>query len=96
MESIEGNTRRLGPPFAKSRDSQTKESAYFLGLNRNKKSITCNFKTKEGVEIIKRLAKECDVLIENYIPGKLDKYGLGYNDLKIINPMLIYTSVRLY
>ncbi|KAJ3193235.1 hypothetical protein HK101_005169, partial [Irineochytrium annulatum] len=79
------DTRAWGPPFANG------ESAYFLGINRNKKSITVNFKKPEGVEIIRR-----DVLVENFVPGKLDAMGLGYEALRKVNPRLVYTSITGY
>ncbi|KAI8813850.1 putative l-carnitine dehydratase/alpha-methylacyl-CoA racemase [Cladochytrium replicatum] len=91
------DTREWGPPYAKSTaPGHPDESAYFLGINRNKRSITVNFKEREGIEIIRRLAIVSDVLIENYIPGKLDEYGLGYEDLSKSNPKLIYASITGY
>ena len=79
-----------GPPFA------GKESAYFLCVNRNKRSMTLNLKSKQGVEIIKKLVKESDVLVENYVPGKLDQLGLGWKTVKEWNPRLIYASITGY
>ncbi|KAH6562442.1 hypothetical protein BASA62_009155 [Batrachochytrium salamandrivorans] len=92
------DTRTWGPPFAPNKDGTTtsRESAYFLGVNRNKRSITVNFKTPAGIEIIKRLAAKADILVENYIPGKLDAMGLGYDALRLINPKLIYASITGY
>ena len=85
VEHLRGDdTRSWGPPFFKS------ESAYFLGINRNKKSITLDFKTKKGLQIIKDLVIKSDVLVENYVPGKLDQLGLGYETLSKLNPRLIY------
>lgn len=69
------------------------ESAYFLAVNRNKRSITVDFKRPEGLAIIHRLVKDADVLVENFIPGKLAKIGLGWDDCRKINPKLIYTSI---
>ena len=80
------DTRQWGPPFKGT------ESTYFLCVNRNKKSITVNLKTKEGRDIIKKLAEKCDVLVENYVPGKLAEMGLGYNDLNLEH--LIYVSIN--
>ncbi|KAJ3288323.1 hypothetical protein HK104_008238 [Borealophlyctis nickersoniae] len=77
-------------------DTSRPESAYFLGVNRNKKSITVNFKHPDGVGILKRLVKESDVLIENFVPGKLDELGLGYETLREVNPRLIYASITGY
>ncbi|TPX36275.1 hypothetical protein SmJEL517_g01406 [Synchytrium microbalum] len=93
------DTRHWGPPFAKNidpNDTGKPESAYFLGINRNKKSMTVNLKHPDGVAIIKKLAAKCDILIENYLPGKLDEMGLGYEVMKQINPRLIYASVTGY
>ncbi|UZO26570.1 uncharacterized protein OCT59_018785 [Rhizophagus irregularis] len=90
------DSRTWGPPWAYNKDLNDKsspESAYFLAVNRNKKSITVNFKTQLGAQIIKDLIKKSDILVENYIPGKLDKLGLGYEELNKINPKLIYASI---
>jgi succinate--hydroxymethylglutarate CoA-transferase len=84
------DTRQWGPPYAKD------QSAYFLCVNRNKRSITVNFKERKGLEIVKRLALKSDVLVENYLPGKLESMGLGYDDLSRENPGLIYASITGY
>lgn len=80
-------TRYWGPPFV------AEESSYFLSLNRNKKSITVDLTKEEGRDIICKLAEKSDVLLENFIPGKMEEYGLGYEELKKINPRLIYCSI---
>jgi crotonobetainyl-CoA:carnitine CoA-transferase CaiB-like acyl-CoA transferase len=72
---------------------ETTDSAYFTSANRGKKSITVNVAKPEGQQLIRALARECDVLIENYKHGDLARYGLGYDDLKSVNPRLIYCSV---
>lgn len=88
------DTRSWGPPFLKDRDgADTRESAYFLSTNRGKLSITVNVSTAEGQDIIRRLAEHSDVFIENYKVGDMARYGLSYDDLKQINPRLIYCSV---
>jgi len=88
------DSRAYGPPWLKDRDGkETKESAYFASANRGKKSITVNLSKPEGQELVRKLAAQCDVLLENYKYGDLDRYGLGWNDLKKINPRLIYCSV---
>jgi crotonobetainyl-CoA:carnitine CoA-transferase CaiB-like acyl-CoA transferase len=69
------------------------ESCYFLSLNKNKKAITLNLKTEEGQKIIRQLVAESDVLIENFRTGTMEKFGLGYDVLKEINPGLIYCAV---
>ncbi|XP_067650591.1 succinate--hydroxymethylglutarate CoA-transferase-like [Haliotis asinina] len=84
------DTRSWGPPFKGT------ESAYFLSVNRNKKSIAVDLKKPRGVEIVKQLAGSCDVLIENYLPGKLGEMGLGYDDMKVLVPRLVYCSISGY
>ncbi|KAM3929005.1 succinyl-CoA:glutarate CoA-transferase [Leptodactylus fuscus] len=84
------DTRSWGPPFVGN------ESAYFLSVNRNKKSIAVNMKDPKGTKIIKQLAQACDVFIENYIPGKLAEMGLGYEDLIETAPHIIYCSITGY
>ncbi|PFH53883.1 hypothetical protein AMATHDRAFT_186479 [Amanita thiersii Skay4041] len=69
------------------------ESAYFLAVNRNKRSITVNFKTAKGLDILRKLVERSDVLVENFIAGKLGTMGLGYEDCKKINPRIIYASI---
>ncbi len=88
------DSRAFGPPWIKDKDGKdTKDSAYFTSANRGKKSITLNIASEEGQRIVRELAKISDVLIENYKYGDLPRYGLGYDDLKKINPKLIYCSV---
>jgi formyl-CoA transferase len=88
------DSRAFGPPWLKDPSGKdTAESAYFACANRGKKSITVNLSRPEGQKIVRELAAKCDVLIENYKFGDLDRYGLGYGDLKKINPKLIYCSV---
>jgi formyl-CoA transferase len=81
------DTRGWGPPFAGG------ESAYFLCVNRNKKSITVDLKSKEGVALLRRFAERADVLIENFRPGTMERLGLGEKDLRTANPRLIYASL---
>jgi len=88
------DSRAFGPPWVKDRQGRdTKDSAYFTSANRGKKSITLNISASEGQAIVRELAKKSDVLIENYKFGDLARYGLGYEDLRRINPRLIYCSV---
>ncbi len=84
------DTRRWGPPFAGG------ESAYYFSANRNKRSITLNLKDERGKEILRRLVRTADVLIENFKTGTFDRLGLGYEDLRQINPGLIYCSITGY
>jgi crotonobetainyl-CoA:carnitine CoA-transferase CaiB-like acyl-CoA transferase len=81
------DTRHWGPPFAGG------ESAYFLSVNRNKRSIGVNLKTEEGLERVKKLAAGSDVVIENLRRGALEKLGLGYEALRETNPGLVYCSI---
>jgi formyl-CoA transferase/CoA:oxalate CoA-transferase len=80
-------SRQWGPPFIHG------ESAYFLSINRNKKSVTINLRTDKGCEIVRKMASTYDVLIENYRPGIVQKLGLDYETLNKINPQLIYCSI---
>jgi crotonobetainyl-CoA:carnitine CoA-transferase CaiB-like acyl-CoA transferase len=81
------DTRAWGPPFLEG------ESAYFLSINRNKESVTLDFKQPEGRAILDRLIAKADVLVENFRPGTLDKLGLDYTSLSKHHPRLVYTSV---
>ncbi|WP_223446227.1 CaiB/BaiF CoA transferase family protein [Pseudomonas sp. BF-R-19] len=86
--------RRVGPPWLPTRHTHTpQESTYYQAVNRNKRSVTVDYSQPEGAQIIREMAAKADVLIENYRTGTLAKYGLGYEDLKQINPRLIYVSL---
>ncbi len=90
-------SRQWGPPFVGDPYSiYPGESAYFMAINRNKRGITVNLKSSEGQEIIKSLAGKCDVLVENYRTGSLERMGLGYEELRALNPRLIYCSISGY
>lgn len=91
----------LVPDCARGRGPDPKQNAAQRGLNyqvqaSNKKAMTLDLKTKQGQEILKRLVKKADILVENYRTGALDELGLGYGDLKTINPKLIYCSLTGY
>lgn len=81
-----GDDSRAFGPFVKN------ESTYFMSLNRGKKSITLNLKKPEAQEIFKELVKQADVVLENYRTGTMEKFGLGYEELKKINPKIIYSA----
>jgi crotonobetainyl-CoA:carnitine CoA-transferase CaiB-like acyl-CoA transferase len=81
------DTRGWGPPFAGG------ESAYFLCTNRNKKSLTVDLKSADGIALMKQLAGQADVLIENFRPGAMDRLGLGEKELRAKNPKLVYASL---
>jgi len=88
------DSRAFGPPWLKdAAGKETTESAYFASANRGKKSVTVNLSKPEGQDLVRRIAAQCDVLLENYKVGDLARYGLGYEDLKKLNPRLIYCSV---
>jgi len=90
-------SRAWGPPFVgQPYGPYPGESAYFIAANRNKRSVTVNLKHPEGQRIIHRLAQTSDVLIENFRTGVLDGMGLGYEDLRRLNPRLIYCSISGY
>lgn len=93
VESPAGDdTRTWGPPFVES-ESGDKTAAYFHSCNRGKRSITADFRSERGQEIVRRLVADADILLENFKLGGLEKYGLDYDSLKKINPKLIYCSV---
>jgi crotonobetainyl-CoA:carnitine CoA-transferase CaiB-like acyl-CoA transferase len=83
------DTRGFAPPFWPN----TQESAYFLGVNRNKRSVTLDIAKPEGQAIVHRLLEHCDILVENFKVGALAKYGLGWEQLKQKHPRLIYCSI---
>jgi crotonobetainyl-CoA:carnitine CoA-transferase CaiB-like acyl-CoA transferase len=88
------DTRSWGPPFFSDRAGKpTKQSGYFLAVNRGKRSITINLDKAEGQKVIRDLARKSDICIENFKVGTLARYGLGYADLSKINPRLIYCSI---
>jgi crotonobetainyl-CoA:carnitine CoA-transferase CaiB-like acyl-CoA transferase len=88
------DTRGWGPPWFKDgAGKDTPDSAYYLSCNRGKKSITLDISKPEGQNIVRELAARSDVLIENYKVGTLTRYGLGYEQLRAINPRLIYCSI---
>jgi len=91
------DTRHWGPPWLKDRDQRsTGDSAYFLSTNRNKQSLTVNLSHPDGQEIVRKLVSTCDVLIENFRVGTLQRFGLDYPALRLLNPRLIYCSISAY
>ncbi len=88
------DTRAWGPPFLKDAEGQeTRESAYYLSSNRGKHSVAIDIATAQGQSLIRRMAQTSDALVENFKLGDLDRYGLGYDDLRKLNPKLIYCSI---
>jgi crotonobetainyl-CoA:carnitine CoA-transferase CaiB-like acyl-CoA transferase len=86
-EPGKGDDTRSWPPFVEG------EATYFMSVNRNKRSITLNLKAPEGQEILRKLARKSDVLVENFRPGTMEKLGFGYRALARLNPRLVYCSV---
>ena len=88
------DTRRWGPPFLKDKDgNHTGEAGYYLSVNRGKRSVELDLKSEEGRAAVRALAAQSDILLENFKTGTLGRMGLGYDDLKKVNPKLIYCSV---
>ncbi len=85
------DTRAWGPPWSgKGNDAQ---SAYFLCANRNKRSLTLNLKSEGGCDLARQLATKSHVVVENFMPGQMVGFGLGYEDLRALNPALVYCSI---
>ena len=87
---IGDESRAWGPPWVKEM------SAYFIAINRNKKSLTLNLKNPQGIEIFKDLVKKADVVLENFRPGTMDELGIGYEVLQGLNPKLVYCDMTGY
>jgi len=81
------DTRKWGPPFIGD------ESAYFLSINRNKRSLTLNLQDPKAQDVFMKLAKDSDVVVENFTPGVMDRFGLGYEAVKAVNPNVVYCSI---
>ena len=81
------DTRRMGPPFIEG------ESAAFLGINRNKRSIVIDLRSDAGRELAQRMARESDVLVQNFRPGAIERMGLGYEQVREINPAIVYCTI---
>lgn len=88
------DTRHWGPPYIKDAEgNDSREAAYFQCANRNKQSLTLDFTQPEGQRLVRELAAQCDVVLENFKVGGLKAYGLDYESLKAVNPRLIYCSI---
>ena len=87
------DTRRWGPPFTSKADGGRGDAAYFSACTRNKRSITVDFASKAGADLLSGLAKTADIIVENFRPGGLQKYGLDYASVAAINPGIIYCSI---
>ncbi len=84
------DTRAWGPPFAGG------ESAYYLSCNRNKRSMTLNLRDARGIEVVRRMAANADILVENFKAGTMERWGISYEDLRRLNPRLVYTNISGY
>ena len=81
------DTRRMGPPFIEG------ESAAFLGINRNKRSIVVDMKNEHGLDIVRRMARESEILVQNFRPGVLERMGLDFENVRKINPAIVYCTI---
>jgi len=87
------DTRTWGPPFLKDAQGADTEAAYYLGTNRNKRSVTCDIAQPAGQALVRELAAHCDVFVENFKVGDMARYGLDYDSIRAINPRIVYCSV---
>ena len=88
------DTRTWGPPFIKDADgNDTDQASYFTACNRNKRSVTVDMATAEGQALLKQMAAQADIVVENFKTGGLKQYGLDHESLRAANPRLIYCSV---
>lgn len=88
------DTRSWGPPYVTGADGvPTAESAYYLSSNRNKRSFAIDITTPEGAETVRKLAAQCDIMVENFKVGGLAKYGLDYDAIAAVNPAIIYCAI---
>src|SRR5690606_37636661 len=88
------DTRGWGPPYVQDAQGQdTTEAAYYASANRNKYSVAVDISSQKGADLVRELAKQCDILVENFKVGGLRKYGLDYESIKAVNPRLIYCSI---
>src|SRR5216110_2225457 len=90
-----GDYVRWSPPYYEGADESAK-SALFLALNRNKRSIRIDLKTEHGRDVLLRLARDADILLESFRPGVLDRLGVGYERLREVNPRLVYCAITGY
>ncbi len=90
------DSRHWGPPFVPGRDGPTADASYFTSANRNKRSLALDIATPAAQQLLRELARQCDVFVENFKVGDLDRYGLGYDDIRAVNPRIIYCSITGY
>ncbi len=87
------DTRAWGPPFLPSETQEHGDAAYYLCANRNKRSVTIDFGKPEGAALVRRLARHCQIVVENFKTGGLKKYGLDYMSIAPLNPAIVYCSI---
>jgi crotonobetainyl-CoA:carnitine CoA-transferase CaiB-like acyl-CoA transferase len=88
------DTRGWGPPFLQDDEGhESREAAYYLGANRNKRSLTCDIAQPAGQALIRELVRHCDVFVENFKVGDMARYGLDFASLQALNPRLVYCSI---
>lgn len=87
------DTRGWGPPFLRTPEGAQGDAAYYLAANRNKRSVTIDFAEPDGAALVRRLAPSCQILVENFKTGGLEKYGLDYASIAAINPAIVYCSI---
>ena len=87
------DTRGWGPPFLQDDEGREHDAAYYLGTNRNKRSVTCDIASPAGQALVRELAAKCDVFVENFKVGDMARYGLDYASLAKVNPGLVYCSI---
>ena len=90
------DSRHWGPPFVPGRAGPTADASYFTSANRNKRSLALDIATPAAQALLRELARQCDVFVENFKVGDLDRYGLGYDDIRAINPRIVYCSITGY
>ena len=87
------DTRTWGPPFLQDGEGRDTEAAYYLGANRNKRSVTCDIATPAGQALVRELAAHCDVFVENFKVGDMARYGLDFDSIRAVNPRIVYCSI---
>ena len=91
------DTRHWGPPYFRTTDGrETRDATYFASANRNKRSVGVDIASPEGADLIRALAVQCDVFVENFKVGDLARYGLDYESIRAVNPAIVYCSITGY
>ncbi len=91
------DTRHWGPPYFRTTDGrETPDATYFASANRNKRSVGVDIASREGADLIRALAAQCDVFVENFKVGDLARYGLDYESIRALNPAIVYCSITGY